>query len=221
MEADMHRFSRYLGAVILVSAIGNAARGSAQDAPPVPDDRAGDSFRIYSSLIPLGETASPGWPHDLWLIRDETLEMAKAKQPCNAAEGSALNPHSAVHPSQNQRADFDEILRDFDQHCHERFTLRGGNWSFKQRYRLLTQAEQDNFMASRSHKQNPDAPNPFAGAPALYGFSPVYFNAHHTVALVYATHWCGGLCGQGMWIALALVDGEWKTLNWRSDSWIS
>jgi len=57
--------------------------------------------------------------------------------------------------------------------------------------------------------------------PALYGFSEVYFNAHHTVALVYATHWCGALCGQGFWVALALEDGQWKPLRWSATTWIS
>ena len=51
--------------------------------------------------------------------------------------------------------------------------------------------------------------------------SAVYFNASHTVALVYARHWCGGLCGQGLWIAVALEDGHWKRLPWNATSWIS
>lgn len=90
--------------------------------------------------------------------------------------------------------------------------------------RLLTPAEQQEFEASRFHPdKEPDknAAARFAGAPALYGFSAVYFNARQTVALVYATHWCGGLCGQGFWIALELKNGEWKQLGWHAVSWIS
>lgn len=42
-----------------------------------------------------------------------------------------------------------------------------------------------------------------------------------TVALVYATQWCGMLCGQGLWLAFALENGEWKPLNWNASTWIS
>jgi hypothetical protein len=36
---------------------------------PMPADRTSDSYRIYSSLIPLGETAGKGWSHEVWLVR--------------------------------------------------------------------------------------------------------------------------------------------------------
>ena len=61
----------------------------------------------------------------------------------------------------------------------------------------------------------------YEGAPSLYGFSSVFFNKSHTVALVYATHYCGSLCGEGFWVALALEDGSWKELECDCSGWIS
>jgi hypothetical protein len=42
---------------------------STRHAISVPADRAAASYQIYSDLIPLGETAGAGWPHELWPIQ--------------------------------------------------------------------------------------------------------------------------------------------------------
>jgi hypothetical protein len=69
--------------------------------------------------------------------------------------------------------------------------------------------------------QDSDTTAKYRGAPALYGFSEVYFNANHTAALVYATDWCGNLCAHGFWVAFAFERGRWQRLNWNSTMWIS
>jgi hypothetical protein len=133
-----------------------------------------------------------------------------------------MNPHQAVHPTDDRRQDFAEILQDFDHHCHDRLILDPNSWKVAIPVRLLNAQEQKEFQSTRMNS-NPStaAAQKFKGAPALYAFSQVYFNAHHTVALVYATHWCGGLCGQGFWIAFALENGKWKPLRWNATTWIS
>jgi hypothetical protein len=191
-------------------------------APPIPEDRAADSYRIYSSLIPLGETAGKDWPHGLWLVQDQTIATVEQGKPCNDPAQFVLNPHTAVHAPQSSERDFNEILQDFDSHCHQRFALQDGKLRLAAPIRLLSADQQKRFQASRPGPQGPGKPAPeFDGAPALYGFSAVYFNKQHTVALVYATDWCASLCGQGMWIAMALKNGQWQPLNWPADHWIS
>jgi hypothetical protein len=193
----------------------------------MPADRQADSYRIYSSLIPLGETAGKNWPHDLWLVQDTTITAVPPDQPCSPPPGAnelllGMNPHFAVHAPDDQLQDFPEIMRDFDAHCHDRLRLDAEGWSLKAPVHLLTAAEQKEFRDTRSPElKNSPAAAKFQGAAAIYGFSEVYFNAPHTVALVYATHWCGGLCGQGFWVAFALQGGAWKPLQWRSASWTS
>ena len=190
----------------------------------MPADRTADSYSIYSSLMPLGETADKGWPHDLWLVQDTTVTVVAPNEPCNPGPPPdhrvlGMNPHVAVHPTSNLQQDFVEILEDFDLHCHDRLTLDRNAWTGLVPVHLLNGNEQETFRKSRF--DGTPAPE-FKGAPALYGFSEVYFNAKHTVALVYATHWCGALCGEGFWLGLTLQDGKWKRAQWLdSASWIS
>lgn len=199
-----------------------------QDSVPspvaMPSDRAYDSYRIYSSLIPLGETAGKGWPHDLSLVRDATITAVPVNQPCappppppgTSPDSATMNPHIAVKPSPDRQQDFREILEDFDRHCHEQFQLDVSLFTLSQPVHLLTPAEQKEFESTRMRP-----PDKYKGASALYAFSAVYFNERHTVALVYATHFCGGLCGEGFWIAFGLKNGKWKELHWNAASWIS
>jgi hypothetical protein len=196
----------------------------------MPTDRAAESYLIYSSLIPVGETAGKDWPHEFWLVQDATVSVVPPDQPCYqepvggrvTAFNSGMNPHNAVHPPENRSQDFQEILKDFDAHCHERLRLDSQSWKTTAPVHLLTPDEQEEFrMARFAEIKDSTAVTKFKGAPALYGFSQVYFNAHHTVALVYATQWCGGLCAQGIWFAFALEGGQWKQQKWNATNWIS
>jgi len=53
--------------------------------------------------------------------------------------------------------------------------------------------------------------------------SAVGFNADHTLALMYAGHACGGLCGGGAYHFLKKVDGRWTEINWPGTTctWVS
>jgi hypothetical protein len=192
---------------------------------PISPDRAEDSYAIYSQLLPLGETAS--WPASYYDVRDTTITAVQSDSPCSIPSGTApidrvrggMNPHVAVSPAERDRQDYEEILADFDTHCHERLTLSADFWKAKLPVQLLNEEEQSEFMDSR-HSNSVTAEK-YKGSAALYAFSQVYFNAHHTTAMVYATHWCGGLCGEGFWIAFARENGLWKQIHWRSISWIS
>lgn len=215
-----------LSCLFLLGVVVTAQRKAPESpAIPMPSDRVKDSYAIYSSLLPLGETASPNWPHEVFLVRATTVTLIAEDEPCEPKTSSSnsfgfhLNPHVAVRPPDSNAKDYQEILRDFDAHCHERIVLSPAGWRTSAPVRLLTPAEQEEYTKTResSQEHNPK----FKGAGTLNSFSQVYFNANHTVALVYATHVCGGLCGQGFWIALALRDGAWHTLRWSSMLWIS
>src|ERR1043165_3224743 len=100
----------------------------------MPADRTADSYSIYSSLMPLGETADKGWPHDLWLVQDTTATVVAPHEPCNPGpppdhRALGMNPHVAVHPTSNLQQDFVEILEDFALHCHDRLTLDRNAWT--------------------------------------------------------------------------------------------
>ena len=193
---------------------------------PMPGDRVEASYAIYSTMIPLGETANEGWPHAQWLIRDTTVTVVAPEDPCDPSKTSAsrdafLNPHLGIQADPQHLNDFNEILQDFDAHCHDRISLDPDAWHLSSPVRLLNREEQDEYQSFKFGRKKALLKPEFKGAPALYGFGMVYFNKSHTVALVYATHYCGSLCGEGFWSAFALEDGKWKKLPWGSPAWIS
>jgi hypothetical protein len=130
-----------------------------------------------------------------------------------------MNPHVAIHPPQENQQDLVEILDDFDQHCHDRLTLDPDPdvWKLAVPLHLLNPTEQAEFRATHGRVDSAVA-DKYKGATALYAFSEVYFNSHHSVAVVYATHWCGGTCGQRSWVAFTLDNSNvWKRQpNWSS-----
>jgi hypothetical protein len=193
---------------------------------PMPPDRAEDSYAIYSTLLPLGETADR--PATFLAVQDATITAVQPDAPCavpeatdamSRARSGGMNPHVNVTAPKGDRQDYDEVLADFDAHCHERLALTAESWRTRVPVHLLNETEQSEFRTTRN-TQNPAAEK-YKGTPALFAFSQIYFNTHHTVALVYATHWCGGLCGQGFWVAFQKENGAWKRLDWSAVSWIS
>lgn len=196
-------------------------------AQPMPPDRADDSYAIYSQLLPLGETAN--WPAKFYAVESVTITAVPADAPCMvpAAKtgdgellgGSGMNPHVALAPPSSNRQDYEQLLSDFDAHCHDRLELSADPWNAKLPVHMLNQADQEEFRRTRLPSHSEAERN--QGSPALYAFSQVYFNTHHTVAMVYSTHWCGSLCGQGFWIVLGKENGAWKCLPWPAANWIS
>jgi hypothetical protein len=156
------------------------------------------------------------------LFKMKQLSVVNRDAPCRVESKGwwdpSMNPHVAVHPPGDRMKDFEEILNDFDLRCHDRTKLSSTGWKTSVPLRLLTPIEQEEFgrrFVSSSAAQK------YKGAPALYAFSEAYFNIRHSVALVYATQSCGGLCGEGMWIALVLKNGNWTRLEWPNNGWIT
>jgi hypothetical protein len=54
----------------------------------------------------------------------------------------------------------------------------------------------------------------------VVGFSSVYFDAQKQRACVYATYWCGELCGDGTIYFLEKKDGQWSIIGSRC-MWVS
>ena len=191
-------------------------------AVPMPQDRAADSYRIYSVLMPVGALGNPGWPRQLWLLADTTLSLVPTDQPCLTHETGDIdmNPHVAIDAPVDRKQEFAEMLEDFDLRCHERIQLTTESFNLVVPLKLISQTEQDEFVRKRFDPNAGDDGDVltarYKGAPGLSRFTEVYFNAHHTLAMVYANAWCGGLCVQSYWQVLELKDGSWQKLPWRS-----
>ena len=161
---------------------------------PMPVDRASDSYRIYRVWTPLGETAGKAWPHKLWLVQNTTVTVISPDEPCQVKPTSqpdaasllsmGMNPHVAVRPSDDRRQDV-EILKDWDGHCHDRILLDPNAWHTSVPVRLLNPAAQERYRASRTNAHRNSNTDNFSDAPALYGFSEVFFELR--------THRCIGV----------------------------
>jgi hypothetical protein len=192
-------------AFFIVTAALCAAQTPAKETPeppiPMPSDRAADSSLIYAQLLPKPE-----------YLADTTAVMVQPDESCIPASAAAttdMNPHHAIRPPASRVQEFAEVLADFDSHCHEQIQLTNDMWPQNGQPYLLNQAE----IAKRVKEG-------LRGV-ALYSVSEVFFNAHHTLAMVYTGHHCGMRCGRGGWVIFEVQNGQWKSLPWDGDSVVS
>jgi len=65
---------------------------------------------------------------------------------------------------------------------------------------------------AKDHEQTTQFSKAYPGSEAvgLVGLSRAGFNADHTLALMYAVHWCGAGCGDGMFVVLGKENNQWN-----------
>jgi len=97
-----------------------------------------------------------------------------------------------------------------------RVRLDRAGWHTEVPVLVLNSKAQREFERSHNSVNVNSEPEPYEGAPALCGFSLVFFNKAHDVALVHATYYCGNLCAGGTWFALTLEHGTWERLTIKS-----
>lgn len=181
-------------------------------APPIamPADRAVDSYKIYSLLMPVGELASPSWPHDFYLLAD-TITV-----------NPTIDPREAFQVPPNRAQDFEELLQDYDRHSLERVKLSADGMKLKAPLRMLNEKEQEEFENAMEPNAPAELKVKYKGAAGFSSFSQVYFNQRHTVAMVFAGGWCGNVCGEWYWAIFELDSaGNWKALPWSTAMAIS
>jgi hypothetical protein len=185
---------------------------------PMPADRSEDSYAIYSQLLKSGPIEWRDVSRRHWLIEDTTnatpLDMA-----CHAAPGVnsiEINPHEVVQAPKNRQTEWNEVLTDYDQHCHDVIQLDVQSFRTELPVRLLNTEDKHSFM------RDPGNPPPeFADGAGLHRFTEVFFNANHTLALVEEGMWCGSLCGNWTWVVLERRDGRWQMMPWVNATAVS
>jgi hypothetical protein len=174
---------------------------------PMPQDLAADSYEIYSQLLPGNQIEWSHAPRTQWLVED-TTKAVPLDSTC--ATGGMMNPHKAIQAPQPRQKEFDEVLADFDAHCHDRYQLDAVKLRVELPVRLLDeQARQryvrgvSSFMPPNNNiMQAPATPDEFKGAAGMHSFTAVYFNRAHTLAMTEIGMYCGGLCGNWRWVVL-------------------
>jgi hypothetical protein len=186
---------------------------------PMPQDRAAESYQIYSELLPGHEIEWGDAPRSFWLVEAAT-KAEPLESPC--ATGGMMNPHRAIEAPQSQQTDFAEVLADFDKRCHDRYQLDASQFHLRLPIRLLDEEGQKRFanrvsgyMPPRNNIMlAPPTPEEFKGAAGMHSFTAVYFNKTHTLAMTEIGMYCGSLCGAWRWVVLERKNGRWQILPW-------
>ncbi|MBV8631220.1 MAG: hypothetical protein JOZ83_09875 [Silvibacterium sp.] len=169
---------------------------------PMPDDRATDSYAIYSLLMPGAPFDSMGsLQNQSWAIADTTVSISDMNP--------AIPPEGQLQPPEDHPRRFIEAARDFETRKYQRIRLTD-QFRLSQPYKLLNGSQVDEL---RQAKTAVDAGSglqaKYAAYPGVTFFSEVYFSANHNAALVYMNNWCASLCQQGQWIYLEKHSGNW------------
>jgi hypothetical protein len=172
---------------------------------PMPGDRVRDSYAIYSQLLKTGPIEWRDVDRKQWLILD-TTNAVRIDVACDA-ENTGMSPRGAVKAPENRQTEWNEVLADYDQHCHDVIELDRDSFRTELPVRLLNAEDQQRFDPQRP-------PAEFADGAGLHQFTQVFFNANHTLAAVKEGMWCGSLCGNWMWVVLERRQGRWVMLPW-------
>lgn len=172
---------------------------------PMPGDRVQDSYAIYSQLLKTGPIEWRDVDRKQWLIL-ETTNAVRIDVACDA-ENRGMSPRGAVKAPGDRQTEWNEVLADYDQHCHDVIELDRDSFRTELPVRLLNAEDQRRFDPQRP-------PAEFADGAGLHQFTQVFFNANHSLAAVKEGMWCGSLCGNWMWVVLERRQGRWVMLPW-------
>ena len=169
---------------------------------PMPEDRAADSYAIYSMLMPGAPFDSMGSAQNqTWAIADTTIIIPDMNP--------ALPPHGQLQAPGDHPTRFQEAVRDFEVRKYQRIQLTG-HFQLPQPYKLLNSSQVAELRRAKSAVDAGSAlQSKYAGYPGVTFFSEVYFSAAHNAALVFMNNWCANLCAQGQWIYLEKQNGSW------------
>jgi len=188
---------------LIISFVAFPAHSLAQTQQPEPYQVA-EAYEIYSAILAGSWPVSEAHAKTL-LIRAET---GSDHDMCLKPEGDSA---PVVGPA---IADFIEV--------NKKAWLLQKAFQIDQPYDFIFEKELDGLFTDGPggwkafYEKYPDSGG-------YNQFSAVGFNADKTVAVVYAAHFCGGLCAGGEFYVLEKKDGKWQPLKWKgsSCSWVS
>ena len=147
-----------------------------------------ETYEIYSALL-SDPSVSHSDRNSKYVIADRTLvskQMADTPDtPC--LRTPQLSPENLA-----------QIMSDFRRHKDVRVPLQR-IFSLSKPYVLLSPQQ---IVEFEKRPSPPPAADPDSGAQDLIRLSNVFFNQSRTVAMVYVSARCGGLCGEWGWRVL-------------------
>jgi hypothetical protein len=180
-----------------------AAPAATGDVIPMPPDRAEDSYRIYSGLMPGDIFAS--------MAPEQTGRWAIAAITVNDDDRSPpVPPQGQLKPPPDNPRGFAEAVQDYETNRHVRVQLTKQPFQLQHAFSLLSPEEVSALRASKTAPQvSSETQAQWTGYPGITFFSEVYFDSKHHAALVYMSDWCAHLCATGSWIYLEKRGGQW------------
>ena len=174
-----------------------------QGAIPMPEDRAEDSYAIYSGLLPGEEFAS--------MAPDQNARWAIAEITINETDRNpAVPPGGQLKPPPENPKGFDEAVQDYEANKYVRVKLTREAFEVRHDFSLLRPGDVAALRGSKTAAEvTSETQSQWAGYPGVTYFSEVYFDTKHEAALVYMNDWCAHLCSSGSWVYLEKHGGQW------------
>lgn len=185
-----------------------------------------EAYDVYIAALRTNENGNrTNWPK-VMLIKDEISRVVADDKPCHTdvpdpgkmtfiqrmiLRGSTRHsPAIDIQPPTDKVEDFNQMLADYDERCHEALHLANGtNWLPEMNIHLLSAEEQKAAITYFSRYKDRPSDSPFAGATGIISLSNVYFNRTHTLAMLYYGRWCGNLCASWGWEVYEKKEGRW------------
>jgi len=170
--------------------------------PPVPAERRAPVYAIYSTVMAHPKLSHPD-DNKKYLIVE------------TSGVGQETDPSACAALPDGYREAFAELLKDRDEHRKDRSQLERA-FSIDKPYELISEAQARDFVATRNGRVLTGAQaSLFRGAVDLIRLGNVYFDRNRTVAAVYTSAWCGGLCGLWTWrLFTSNGKGDWDEQPW-------
>lgn len=198
-----------LGTLTILLIIGLAAACVAQAPPAIYDDP--EAYAIYAVIF--GRKVSPdNKRRGPLIIANETTDYPSYEDDKDAC----LKPEPAAE------ATFGPLIKAYHA-ANEKPSLLADKFNFAFKYELVPQATIESFFGEKGQGSWTAFYKKFPRSGGFVYVSAVGFNSDRTLALVYAGHSCGGLCGGGGYRFLKKVDGKWTEINFpgQTCTWVS
>ena len=194
--------------LIVFVLIGFVWVGRAQTAAKVEDP---DAYAVYSVVFTPEPDEKPAKQRRL-IIRAGTSDYPRYSN----------EPDECLKPDDANETRLRPLINAY-RDANKSMSVLQRKFSLPFEYELVPSDVIDGFFKTKGPGGWADFYKRFPGSGGYVEMSAVGFNSDKTLALLYAGHSCGGLCGGGAYHLLKKVDGKWTEINWPGTTctWVS
>jgi hypothetical protein len=188
--------------------VGFALAGRGQTLPKVEDL---DAYAVYAVVFSPEPDEKPAKPRRI-VIRAGTSDYPRMTD----------EPDECLKPDAANEAKLRPLIDNY-RDANKKASVLQRKFSFPFEYDLVPSEVVDGFFKSKGPGGWADFYKRFPNSGGYVEMSAVGFNSDKTLALLYAGHSCGGLCGGGSYHLLRKLDGKWTEINWPGTTctWVS